>query len=362
MQDKNTKNKNFIIFKHNPKYLIYNDGRVYSKNVNRFMKPIMSNGYLALTLVHQFVENNKNVKKKRLKRIHRIVANHFVHNNDPVKNNIVDHIDCNKLNNHHTNLRWVTSKENTIHALNNGVKSGNIRKVTIYDKNRNIIGVYENVSEAERKTGISTRTIYKSNKLRCIVSSKNKKYYCEYSKEKKQIKTPNGKHIPNFSDNYIVTSNGKIYSKFKKNYLNISKNRDGYERISLKHKSLKKCFFVHRLVAILFIPNNNNTKNQVNHIDGNKLNNCIENLEWTTSSENNLHKITLHAHLSRPIQKLDKDSLEVLKTYKSIANAAKDNNVHFTTVGNCVRGIKRTAAGFKWKYVDEDIRPYIRNN
>ena len=51
-----------------------------------------------------------------MKRIHRLVASHFVDNNDPLKN-IVDHIDCNKLNNQYTNLRWVTSKVNTEHAL-----------------------------------------------------------------------------------------------------------------------------------------------------------------------------------------------------------------------------------------------------
>ena len=55
--------KEYKEFKHNPKYLIYNDGRVYSKNVNRFMKPSISNGYLTLTLVHKILDSNNSINK-----------------------------------------------------------------------------------------------------------------------------------------------------------------------------------------------------------------------------------------------------------------------------------------------------------
>lgn len=68
------------------------------------------------------------------------------------------------------------------------------------------------------------------------------------------------------------------------------KNRGGYERvnISLGSKDNIKDFKIHRAVAETFIPNPDN-KPQVNHIDGNKQNNTIENLEWVTASENMLH-------------------------------------------------------------------------
>ena len=66
----------------------------------------------------------------------------------------------------------------------------------------------------------------------------------------------------------------------------------GYEKVALSKiengKTKQKAFFVHRLVAIAFIDNPEN-KEQVNHKDGNKFNNCVENLEWVTNSENMNH-------------------------------------------------------------------------
>lgn len=60
---------------------------------------------------------------------------------------------------------------------------------------------------------------------------------------------------------------------------------NGYEKLSLKGKP----FRVHRLVAQAFIPNTDPAKKCVNHKDGNKRNNCVENLEWVTDAENMLH-------------------------------------------------------------------------
>lgn len=63
---------------------------------------------------------------------------------------------------------------------------------------------------------------------------------------------------------------------------------NGYKRIHVSHKGANHKYLVHRLVAEVFIPNPEN-KPCVNHKDGNKLNNCVDNLEWCTHSENNSH-------------------------------------------------------------------------
>ena len=95
-----------------PKYLIYDDGRVWSKYVNKFIKPrnCPPDPYLKVNLY----QKNKS--------IHRLVALHYVPNPDKERYTVVDHIDRNCLNNHYTNLRWVN---NSMNQQNTGVQCNN---------------------------------------------------------------------------------------------------------------------------------------------------------------------------------------------------------------------------------------------
>ena len=88
------------------------------------------------------------------------------------------------------------------------------------------------------------------------------------------------KEIEGWED-YTIDINGNVFSKRKNKYLKPIKNKCGYYNISLnKNKHRKECS-IHRLVAETFIPNPNNYP-VVNHIDGNKSNNNVDNLEWCT--------------------------------------------------------------------------------
>lgn len=96
---------------------------------------------------------------------------------------------------------------------------------------------------------------------------------------------PNGfRQIP-YSKTHAVNEDGEVINIRRREYLKQSLNHKGYPSICLENKRSRT---VHRLVAELFIPNPEN-KPQVNHKDGNKQNNNINNLEWNTNTENMRH-------------------------------------------------------------------------
>lgn len=91
-------------------------------------------------------------------------------------------------------------------------------------------------------------------------------------------------------EHYTISSNGEVNNGRKD--LKTFTNNGGYKCLKLTNSEGKKHFTLHRLVALHFIPNPEN-KPEVNHIDGNKANNSVSNLEWNTSSENKQHGIAL---------------------------------------------------------------------
>lgn len=95
-----------------------------------------------------------------------------------------------------------------------------------------------------------------------------------------------GKRV--LDSNYWVTVDGFIWNDKSKKYLKPYKDKDGYSIIDLRISNIRYTKKVHRLVSEMFIPNNNNLR-EINHLDGDKSNNSISNLEWCDRSSNMKH-------------------------------------------------------------------------
>ena len=143
-----------------------------------------------------------------------------------------------------------------------------------------------------------------------------------------------------------------------------------YQRVTLQKEWKRKHLFIHRLVAFAFIPNLEN-KPQVNHIDWNKLNNSIHNLEWCTAKENIQHafrtwlnkvsennfilknnpnkwKFGKDNHLSKRVL-LIKDWIETI--FESVTNASKETWICLQSISHCCRWKWKTAGWFIFKYL-----------
>lgn len=148
-------------------------------------------------------------------------------------------------------------------------------------------------------------------------------------------------------DNYEISDLGNVKNvttgKIRKNQI----DKDGYLWVSLYKNNKPFNAKIHRLIALAFIPNPDN-KPTVNHKDGNKKNNDISNLEWSTSSENNKHAYDIglkipHKMLGEkhPNSKLsEKDILKIREMYSygiySYRDLGKIFNIDYTMIGKII--------------------------
>lgn len=140
----------------------------------------------------------------------------------------------------------------------------------------------------------------------------------------------------------------------------------GYYQVVLSKNGKVKRLTIHRIVAQVFIPNTLN-KPQVNHKDGNKLNNCVDNLEWCTRSENQLHawknglqvftdnqlkSVTKNGiPVAKPVNQYDK-SKNFIKRWNSMKEAECSLNIPNSNITNCCKGKRKSAGGYIWEYVN----------
>ncbi|WP_294963838.1 NUMOD4 motif-containing HNH endonuclease [Sulfurimonas sp.] len=161
--------------------------------------------------------------------------------------------------------------------------------------------------------------------------------------------------IKGYEGLYQVDTDGNIYSMRKNLKMKLQTEHQGYLKINLWDGELHKTFRVHRLVALHFISNPQN-KPQINHIDGNKQNNNIKNLEWATAQENERHSIDiLGKTTSYPgrKQKNNKYGMQGVSTEKGRGFRARI----------VINGKKKNIGTFKTaKEAGEAYQDFVKNN
>lgn len=161
------------------------------------------------------------------------------------------------------------------------------------------------------------------------------------------------KDIPGFPG-YQVSNLGQIkslsrscgYYFIKEHLMKPQSDTKGYLRISLSKNNKPKRFFVHRLVAMVFIPNPDNLP-QINHKNEIKFDNRVENLEWCNSSYN-MNYGNRPDRYSKPIKQI-KNNIEVV--YKSVSEAERQTGIARWNITQCAKGVTKTAGKSIWKFV-----------
>lgn len=127
----------------------------------------------------------------------------------------------------------------------------------------------------------------------------------------------------------------------------------GYYLVTLiSDTGVRRNWFIHRLLAINFIPNPDN-KPVVNHKDADKTNNRLENLEWVTQKENARHAADLGLYNSptKEVVAVDMVTKEIVKVYASIREATKDTGAFGSNIKKVAEGKRKHAGGFLWEYL-----------
>lgn len=173
------------------------------------------------------------------------------------------------------------------------------------------------------------------------------------------IKKYEAKIINNNSDYYIF-KDGRIFSYRSMKFIKPHIARNGYINICLHGMSSQKNFSIHRLIAQAFIPNPEN-KPEVNHIDGNRSNNKISNLEWCTRSENGLHAYAVNkrSHPMTGLLGINNKKSKIVYAYKNgvcvdaffgLSDAQRKTGISSGHISQACNGIRNTARGYVWKF------------
>ena len=154
------------------------------------------------------------------------------------------------------------------------------------------------------------------------------------------------KDIKGYEGLYQVSNFGNVRNK-KFKILKPRKNKNGYFQVNLSKNNKHKNYYIHRLVAIMFLKNEYDYS-CINHKDENKLNNNINNLEWCSYSYNNNYGIMKNL-CSKAVLQYDKNH-NLIKEWNSINEIERNLNIFHGSISKCCQGKLKSTGGYVFKY------------
>lgn len=271
-------------------YYIYDNGDVFNIKTKKMLDgSIGKNGYKYYRL------SKENTKKMFY--AHRLVAEYFIDNLDNLP--VVNHKDGNKLNNNVDNLEWVSYSENMEHFHSTIKKNLKNKKIQKYN--------------GDLKGELWTETINNSN--------------------------------------YKVSNYGRVWNTTNNNILSPSET-SGYYKVRLSKNGETSDWLIHKLVFCSFNNEINIDKNFViDHIDGNKHNNCLNNLRKISISDN-VQKAYYEQKLNsniKPVSQYDLDN-NFIATYPSSREAGRQLGLDSSSIIKCCKGKLKTTGNFIFHY------------
>ena len=260
-------------------------GQIYSHKTDKFLT-----GYVDGTGYKMVLLTVDGVKKNYL--VHRLIAQAFIPN--PNNLPIVNHKDGNKLNNAVDNLEWVTQSENRIHAV---------------------------------KTGISNLAYGKRNKSQIDINDTS--FWRQY-----------------LDTNYYVSKDGQVWNSKTGILLKQTPNQSGYIRYILRINNKNVSKQAHILVMEVWSGKEIISGQVVNHIDGDKTNNNLSNLEIISKQDNMLHACYV---LKKNVKSVIQDLNGEIIIYPSLSQAARDNNVTPSAINYAIKNNSKCCNSY-WRY------------